>query len=443
MDVPDIRYARSGDVSIAYTERGEGPLDVLFVHGFVGNRLAEAEVPHIAAFEQRLASFSRLIEFDRRGTGLSDRVREVPTLEARMDDVRAVLDAVASDRAVLLGTFEAGAMCVLFAATYPERTAGLALYNPIVRGTWAPDFPWAPTLEQWREDLEETGRRWGTDDYFDEFARWVAPTLADDDQYLQSQRRVLRLGASPGAVIAIKRMAMETDVRDVLPAIRVPTVVLHKSWHTEEAVYAASRIPGARRVELPGPDTLVTIQGEPLVSEVERLVREAAGRREPDTVLATVLFTDLVGSTAKTAELGDSGWRELLERHHAVVRRQLDRARGHELDTAGDGFFAAFFDGPIRAIRAAQAITVSIGELGLELRAGLHTGECERVGEKLGGLAVAIGARIAALAEPGEVLVSQTVKDLVAGSGLEFEERGEHELKGVPGTWRLYAVVDG
>jgi class 3 adenylate cyclase len=440
VSAPPVRYARSGDVSIAHYVRGQGPLDLVFVHGFTGNLEALAELPVVVEFEDRLASFSRLIRFDRRGTGLSDRVREVPALETRMDDVRAVMDSVGSQRAVLVGTFEAAAMCMLFAATYPERTTGLVLYNPTARGTWAADYPWAPTPEEWRRELEDFGARWGSDEMLEEWVRDVAPSRAENEEFVRSFGRIQRLSASPGAAVAIRRMAMELDVRDVLPVIRVPSLVITSSRRREEGTYVAQRIPGARHVELSGPDTMIWIQGEPLLAEIERFVQAAAGEAEPDTVLATVLFTDIVGSTEKATELGDTAWRELVERHHALVRRLLDRYRGSELDTAGDGFFATF-DGPIRAIRCAHEVCAAVPSLGLEVRAGLHSGECERIEDKLGGLTVNVGARVAALAEGGEVLVSSTVKDLVAGSGIEFEDRGTHELKGVPGEWRLYAVA--
>jgi class 3 adenylate cyclase len=440
VETPEIHYARSGDVSIAYQIWGEGPIDLLFVHGFAGHLEIEAEHPRTRAFRERIASYARLITFDRRGTGLSDRVREVPSLEARMDDVRAVMDAIGSDRAVLLGTFEAGAMSILFAATYPERAAGLALYNPVVKGTWSPDFPFAPTDEEWRHDLEDVREHWGTLAFVRRIVREVAPELAGDDDFLRHQARLFRSAASPGAAVALRRMQMDVDVRDALPAVRVPTLVLHSEWARDQASYVTERIPGARRVEVHGP-TLIALHGEELHGVLEAFAQGASGQREPETVLATVLFTDIVRSTERAAELGDRRWAELVSSHHALVRRQLDRFRGRELDTAGDGFFAAF-DGPIRAIRCARTVVESVRELGLELRAGLHTGECERVGEKLGGLAVNIGARVAGFAAPGEVLVSSTVRDLVAGSGIAFEDRGEQELKGVPGAWRLYAVVD-
>jgi class 3 adenylate cyclase len=405
----EFRYARSGDVAIAYATYGEGPRDIVFVHGFASNIEIERETPHARAFHDRISTFGRFIVFDRRGSGLSDRPREAPTLETRMDDVRAVLDAVGSDRAVLFGTFEAASMCLLFAATYPERTLGLVLYNPVAKGTWAPDYPWAPRAEEMGADglLAD----WGTYAQAERIARSMAPTRADDREFVARQARHLRLSASPGAAATIRRMAADVDVRDILGVIRVPTLV------------------GNMRVFL---------QVDTLLPEVERFL-QGLDEREPETVLATVLFTDIVGSTERLAEIGDARWRELVERHHSRVRQQLARFRGEEVDTAGDGFFARF-DGPIRAVRCAVAIEESMRDLGLQLRSGLHTGECELVGHKIAGLAVNIGARVAGLAGPGEVLVSSTVRDLVAGSDLEFEDRGVAELKGVPGEWRLFAV---
>jgi class 3 adenylate cyclase len=434
----EFRYARSGDVAIAYTVDGAGPPDIVFAHGFVGNIEIERETPFQRAFHDRVASFSRFILFDRRGTGLSDRPREPATLEARMDDVRAVLDDVGLERAVLFGTVEAAAMCALFAATYPERTLGLVLYNAAAKGTWAPDYPWADTPEEQRTHLAETAAGWGTYERAAKTLRWVAPSHADDPEFVAAWARHDRLSASPGAAATLLRMMADVDIRGVLGAIRVPTLVAHESDAREQATYIAERIPGARRFEVAGPDYAVYMTIDTLLPEVERFV-QGLGRREPETVLATVLFTDIVGSTERLAEIGDARWRELVERHHALVRQQLSRFRGQEIDTAGDGFFARF-DGPIRAIRCAQAICAAVGELGLEVRAGLHTGECELVGDKIAGLAVNIGARVAARAGSGEVLVSSTVKDLVAGSELEFEDRGLTELKGVPGEWRLFAV---
>jgi class 3 adenylate cyclase len=437
---PEIRYARSGDVAIAYAVQGDGPIDLVYVHGFVGNLDFELENPHWRPFHERLASFSRFVKFDRRGTGLSDRMREAPTLETRMDDLRAVLDAVGSESAVLFGTFEAASMCLLYAATYPERIRGLVLYNPVAKGTAAPDYPWAEPLEAWRRvGLDELVASWGTAEAVREQLRVMAPSRADDPELLAAIRRNLRLGASPGAALTIRRMAADVDVRDILSVIRVPTLVLNMPATRGEAEYVTARIPGARRIEVPGPDYMVFLLGDRVYDDVEQFVRSLREEGVPETVLATVLFTDIVGSTAKAAALGDRAWADLVRRHHSLVRTLLDRFRGRELDTAGDGFFAAF-DGPARAIRCATTIGTSVRDLGLEVRAGLHTGECEIVGEKLGGLAVNIGARVAAEAQPGEVLVTSTVKDLVAGSGLEFQDRGVAELKGVPGDWRLYAV---
>jgi class 3 adenylate cyclase len=434
----EFRYAKSGDVSIAYVTDGEGPPDVIFAHGYGGNIEIERETPFQRAFHDRVASFSRFILFDRRGTGLSDRPREPATLEARMDDVRAVLDAVGSERTVLFGTAEAAAMCILFAATYPERTLGLILFNGYAKGTWTPDYPWAMTVEEQRRDLEEELRDWGTYEHAARMVRQVVPSEADNPEFIARWARHDRLSASPGAVATMLRMMADVDVRDVLAAIRVPTLVGHVPGTRDEAEYLAARIPGARRFEVSGADAAIYRQTETLLPEVERFVR-GLDRREPETVLATVLFTDIVGSTAKLAELGDAGWRELVERHHALVRQHLSRFRGEEVDTVGDSFFARF-DGPIRAVRCAQAIGGSMRELGLEVRAGLHTGECEIADGKIAGLAVNIGARVVALAEPGDVLVSSTVKDLVAGSDLRFEDRGVRELKGVPGEWRLFAA---
>jgi class 3 adenylate cyclase/pimeloyl-ACP methyl ester carboxylesterase len=435
----DIRYAKSGDVSIAYRVSGEGHRDLLFVHGATGNLEIEAEDPEYVKFMERLAGFARLIVFDRRGTGLSDRVRETPSLETRMDDVRAVLDAVVSERTALFGTFEAGAMCMLFAATYPERTSGLVLYNPVAKGSWAPEYPWAMTPDEWRRELADIGERWATPELVDEWVRAMAPTRADDEAFKHTLARQLRLGASPSAATAIRRMAMEIDIRDVLPTIRVPTLVLAMPSAREESQFIVDRIPQARLFDVRGPDFFGKLLGDDVYDEVERFVSGLDVESEPDTVLATVMFTDIADSTRKAAEMGDRAWVELVSRHHAVVRQHLGAFRGTEIDTAGDGFFASF-EGPIRGIRCGRAITKSVRSLGLEVRVGLHTGECERVGPKLGGLAVNIGARVAGAAGPGEVLVSSTVKDLVAGSPIEFAERGVHELKGIPGEWRLFAV---
>jgi pimeloyl-ACP methyl ester carboxylesterase len=445
--VPDVQYAKSGDVNIAYQVTGEGPFDLVFVPGYVTHLELHWAIPSFAPFLERLSSFSRLIRFDKRGTGMSDRVSGAPTLETRMDDVRAVMDAVGSRRAAFYGLSEGAAMSLLFAATYPERMAALVVRSAFPRRMWAPDYPWGQTVEEYEREVERALRIFGPREQAREAVRSLGRFT---DTEVESFLQMLRFGASPGALEALHRMNKEIDIRHVLPAVRVPTLILHGS---EDAIvplevgrYIASQIPTARVVEIAGVGHLAF--GNPgatlVADELERFLTEVweAGaweEEEPDRVLATVLFTDIVGSTEKATELGDRAWRELLERHHALIRRELVRFRGAELDVAGDGFFARF-DGPARGVRCACAITESVRELGLEVRAGLHTGECEVMDSKVGGIAVHIGARVASEAQPGEVLVSSTVKDLVAGSGLRFRERGIAALKGVPDEWRLYAV---
>jgi pimeloyl-ACP methyl ester carboxylesterase/class 3 adenylate cyclase len=435
---PETRYAKSGDVHIAYQVVGSGPTDLVLVPGFISHIEEWWEEPLSARFLERLASFSRLILFDKRGTGLSDREAGVPTLEQRMDDVRAVLAAAGSERAAVLGVSEGGAMSALFAATYPERTAALVLY-----GTFAEFCSWVPTPEHLEHFLHAIDEGWGTGRSLPHFA----PSVADDSRFRRWWARYERLGASPGAAMALMRMNSEIDVRHVLPAIRVPTLVLHRTGDVtvdvEAGRYQAAHIPGATYVELPGVDHLPFVgDAEAVLDEIEEFLTGARPVAEPDRVLATVLFTDVVGSTELAARLGDRRWRDLLDAHHAAVRRQLDRFRGREVKTVGDGFLATF-DGPARAIRCADAIRASVRTLGLEVRAGLHTGEVELIGDDVGGIAIHVGARVAALAGPGEVLVSSTVKDLVAGSGLRFEDRGTHRLKGVPEGWRLFAAERG
>jgi class 3 adenylate cyclase len=437
MQSPDVRYARSGDVSIAYHVVGAGGLDLVFAPGYVSHLTHVLENPTVAGFFERLASLGRLIRFDRRGIGLSDRPRDVATLEARMDDIRAVMDATGSRRAALIATGEAGAMATLFAATYPERVAAVVLWSPFARGTAAADYPIGETEAEWQRQLDEIEQGWGTRPFLEkQFAEFP---LSDDEGSFEWFCETLRCAASPGAALTIHRMAMEVDVRDVLPAIRVPVLILHRATTRTDAEFMTERIPGARRVEVPGRASIFGDGVEETLSEIELFLATATGNAEPETVLSTVLFTDIVGSTERAAELGDRRWRETLESHDAMIRRCLDLYRGRELDTAGDGFFASF-DGPVRAIRCALAINQMVRELGLDVRAGLHTGVCEIRGDKIAGLAVNVGARVAAMATQGEVLVSSTVRDLVAGSGIEFEDRGAHELKGVPGEWRLYAV---
>jgi class 3 adenylate cyclase len=452
---PETRYAKSGDVHIAYQVIGDGPVDLVFVAGWITHVELGWDDPGEAAFRRRLASFARLIVFDKRGTGLSDRVpvNELPILEERMDDVRAVMDAAGSERAALLGVSEGGPLSALFAATYPERTAALVLY-----GTFARAGSSLMSEEEIDARLEVIERDWP--DSIDPAI--PAPSLAGDEDHRRRWLTFMRHAASPGAAIALMRMNSQIDVREVLPTVRVPTLIMYRrdarfghgaaAWRHMgedlitpggEAHLMADLIPGARLVELPGGDHLPWVgDADALTGEIEEFLTGARNAPDPDRVLATILFTDIVGSTARAAELGDKRWRELVSRHNALVRRQLERFRGQELDTVGDGFVASF-DGPARGIRCAQAITDAVSALGLSVRAGLHTGECEVSEGKLAGIAVHIAARVASLAGPDEVLVSSTVKDLVVGSKVAFAERGEHELKGVPGRWSVFAVADG
>jgi DNA-binding SARP family transcriptional activator/class 3 adenylate cyclase len=442
--VGDVSYARSGDTRIAYQVVGDGPIDLVLVHGWICTFQPGWEYPKLAAFYRRLASMGRLILFDKRGTGLSDRVSpdRLPDLETRMDDVRAVLDSVGSERAALLGLSEGGAMSTLFAATYPQRTLSLILMGTFPREMWAPDYACGVTEEALRRRLallEEDD--WASAATKDWLGR-VAPDIVHDPQALTWYASYVRRGASPGAARALRLMNVEIDIRDLLSTIAVPTLVLHRaheSWR-DGSRFMGAHIPGARVVELPGNDHLPW-EGdrETLLDEIERFLTGVREEVEQDRVLATLLFTDIVGSTAKAAQLGDRAWQELLTKHHRLVRAQLARFRGREVDMVGDGVFA-MFDGPARAVRCASAIADGLKALGLDVRAGVHTGEIEQANGSVRGIAVHIASRIAAAAHPGEVVVSSTVKDIVAGSGIAFEERGEHELDGVPGTWRLFAA---
>jgi pimeloyl-ACP methyl ester carboxylesterase len=437
---PETRYAKNGDIHIAYQVIGKGSVDLVYVPGFTSHIGYAWEFAPYARFLLRLAGFSRLIWFDKRGTGLSDRVA-IATLEERMDDVRAVMEAAGSERAVLFGQSEGGPMCALFAATYPERTAGLIMYATFARRLWAADYPWAPTASERQRYCDEMERSWGRES---DLISVSLPSVAGDGQVRAWYASYERFSASPGAAVAVLRMNSEIDVRHILPAIRVPTLVLHRTGdrdvRVEEGRYIAGQIPHARFVELPGADHDEWI-GDPdsVLAEVEEFVTGVRPVPEPDRVLATVLFTDVAGATERAAALGDRAWRDVLERHHAAVRKQLARFRGREIDTAGDGVFAAF-DGPARAVRCALAVRADAPPLGLSVRAGVHAGECQVMGDKLAGIAVHIGARVAAQAAAGEVLVTSTVRDLVAGSGLTFADRGGFALRGVPGEWRLFAA---
>lgn len=442
MAPPQTRYARSGGKHIAYQVVGDGPTDLVLVHGWVSHLELMWDEPAIARFHERLAGFSRLILFDKRGTGLSDRVaeNELPTLEQRMEDLHAVLNAVGSKRAALMGISEGGPMCALFAATYPERTSALIMCGSYARWIRDEECPWAMTREQHEAAAAAFERGWGTPVGF----KTVAPTSSADERYRNWWARYLRMGASPGAGVALYRMNVEIDVRSLLPSIRVPTLLLHRTGdrliNVAASRYMAGRIPGAKLVELAGDDHLVFLgDSETVLGEIQEFLTGARPPASQDTVLATVLFADIAGSTEKAAALGDARWRDLLAVFHKTVQQELERHRGRLIDTAGDGAFASF-DGPARAIRCACAIRDRAAALGVPVRAGLHTGECEIAGDKLAGVAVHIGARVAAFAQPGEVVVSGTTKDLVAGAGLRFSDRGAHALKGVPGEWRLFAV---
>jgi class 3 adenylate cyclase len=450
MERPPIRYTRTVDgLHIAYQVVGSGPFDLLYAPGWASNLECVWEMPELGAFLTELAGLSRLILFDRRGFGLSDSPTTTGSwsLELGMDDIRAVMDAAGSERAVLFGIDEGGALCTLFAASDPGRVSALVLFAAWAKYFRSPDYPWGWTQEQHEEWMQRVESHWGTEEFWAADSAYVWSDISSDPGRVQAWARYARLSASRGAALAIAQMQMETDISAVLPAVMVPTLVLHRTDDTaepvEQARFIGEHVPNAEVVELPGN------AHAPFAGDSQRVLRElrrfvSAVRDEEaefDRVLATVLFTDLVGSTQRAAALGDRAWRELIERHHTVIRGLLARYRGTEVDTAGDGFFATF-DGPARAVRCARAIINAVQPLGLDVRAGVHTGEVETIDGKTGGLAVNIGARVAASAAPRELLVSSTVKDLTAGSGLEFEDAGQHELKGIPETWQLFRVVD-
>ena len=436
----EIRYARNGDVNLAYQVTGGGELDLVFVSGFVSHQEVMWDDPAAARIAERLGSFARLIRYDKRDQGLSDRLGRPPTLEESMDDLRAVLDAAGSERAALFGVSEGGPMCQLFAATYPERVTALALYGTYCRMVEGDGYDIGAPSEILTAFGEIMRRDWGGPVAIGMFA----PSVKHDRRFRDYWARLLRSASSPKAAMALMDLYRQIDTRSALGSISAPTLVVHRSGDRAAPVawgrYLAEAIPGARYVELEGDDHLPMVNSDEIIDEVEEFLTGTRLDREPDRVLATVMFTDIVSSTERAAELGDRRWRDLIESHDALVRRQLERHRGRAVKTLGDGFLATF-DGPARGIRCAQAIREGVRALGVEIRAGLHTGELEVVGEDVAGMAVNIGARVGAKAEPGEVLVSSTVTDLVVGSGLEFHERGTHELKGVPGEWRLYAVA--
>lgn len=438
---PTTRYAKSGDLHIAYSVTGDGPIDLVYVPTWISQLEHLWEEPRVERFFNRISSFARLIMFDRRGSGLSDPIPEAPTLEEQMDDVLAVLDAAGSERAALLAQLEGGPMACMFAATHPERTGALILFSAWSRIVHDVNYEWANTpdeREQWLDDFLEW---WGSE----ERAPAFVPSAADDRRFMAWFARLERLAASPGPARKLLEVMGRYDVRGVLPTIRVPTLVMNRS--DDEAInprhsrYLAEHIPGARYLELPGRDSLSAFgDSEAVLDEIEEFLTGTRQRRDADRVLATVLFTDIVGSTQRAAQLGDSRWRRLLADHDEVIKRELERHRGRYVKSVGDGVLATF-DGPARAINCTRSVMDGVAELGLEVRAGLHTGEAEVIGDDVGGLAVHIAARVSRAAGAGEMLVSGTVKDLVVGSGIQFADRGAHELRGVPGEWRLFAVT--
>ncbi len=451
VDIPNVRFATSTDGShIAYTVAGEGSVDLVFVPGWSSRLDLSWEQPLDARFLRSLASFSRLIMLDRRGSGLSDSLTHAapPPLEVLADDVRVVLDAVGSTSAAVFGEFEGGPVCALFAATYPAKTRALILYATYARGAWAPDYPWAWTDEQMEEDIARGERAIQTgwdEDYFMEWAEETAPSLAHDTAFKPWAKKIWGISGNPGSINSLVRWEHALDIRAVLPTIRVPTLVMNRVGdriaELEEGRWLATQIQNATFVELPGVDhpPWAGDQGS-VIEAISRFLGLSRPPAEVDRVLATVLFTDIVGSTRKAVELGDEAWKHLLGAHDERARDVIESHRGRYVDSTGDGLLATF-DGPARGVRCAQAIAEAVQDLGLGIRAGLHTGEVELDGDAVRGIAVHVGARVAALAGPSEVFVSQTVKDLVAGSGLQFEDAGEHELKGVPDRWHLYRVM--
>ncbi len=438
---PRIRYAKSGEVHVAYQVLGEGnPVDLIYVQGAITHLGVDWELPAYRRFCEQLSAFTRLIWFDKRGMGLSDRVK-VGTLEERMDDVRAVLDAVGSDRAIVMGESEGGPLSMLFAAAHPERTLGLVLAGAEVKERITDDWPWGEsTVEDFEEYMKQLSTRWGTGGFLD----YIAPSLAGDRFAREWAGRLQINAATPSAAEDFMRMAFDIDVRLVAPAISAPTLILHRVddqvCHVENARFLAQQISGARYVELAGNDHAPWANGDDITAEIREFVTGVREAAEPDRVLAAVLFTDVVESTSRNLSLGDEKWRNLLDAHDRVVRAQLSLFRGREIKFTGDGFLATF-DGPARAIRCAIAIREAVDQIGLKVRAGIHTGEIELRGDDVAGIAVVLAQRVSALAGPDEVFVSRTVVDLVSGSGIAFTDRGSHELKGFPDRWQIFSVT--
>lgn len=445
MKKPEVSYVRNGDVSLAYQVVGSGSHDLLLVSGFVSNLEYAWEYPSLSRFLSGLAEMSRLILTDRRGSGLSDRFREAPPQETMLRDLEMVLDEVGSAKATLFGLWDGCETSILFAATHPERVSSLILFTASAAQKPAEDYPWAWSDEYWEEWLASIRDGWGTRAWVVKNARWMGPGMLDSPDELERWIAYTRLAASPSSAEAVMRNSSDTDIRGILPFVRTPTLVLHRVGDQIEPIeagrYVAARMPDARLVELPGDDGIPWIgDTDAVLHEIRTFLGESVQHPSSHRRLATILFTDIVGSTQRAAMLGDAGWGELLGEHHRRVREGLERFEGVEIDTAGDGFLVTF-DGPARAVRCARAIGERVRDLGIEIRAGVHVGEIEHVAKDIRGIAVHIGARVASLAGPGEILVSSTVRDLVAGSGLRFEDAGEHDLKGVPEPWHLYRVV--
>jgi class 3 adenylate cyclase len=441
VDRPRTSYAWNDGTAIAYQVVSDSGPNMLLVPGSVSHLEVLWDEPRVSRFLRRLAGFSRLIIMDPRGLGLSDRLTEIPTMEERVDDLLSVLDAAECERATLFGNADTGPPCIAAAVSHPERIGGLILCGTYAKASWSEDYPWGWTEEEWADFRQFVKDDWGT--VVREAS--VAPSMAGDAAFLQWSASLMRLGASPRAIILLGEMTKAVDVRLLLPQVTVPTLVMHRIGDRINVVdhgrYLADRIPAARWVELPGEDFLLWAgDTDAIVDEVEEFLTGSRGSAEPTRVMATVMFTDVVGSTERARALGDRAWADLLEVHNARVRAELRRFGGREIDTAGDGFLASF-DSSTSAIKCARAVVGSVREIGVDLRIGLHAGECDVVGDKLRGIAVHIGARVASKAGAGETLVSQTVKDLVAGSGIEFKDRGLHELKGISGEWHLYSVI--
>ena len=443
MNPGKTQYARSGTVNIAYKVTGQGPLDIVFVPGWVSHVELAWEEPTLARFLTRLASFARLITFDKRGTGLSDRVSDdqLPTPEERMDDICVVMDAVDSKRAAFFGYSEGGGICALFAATYPKRTTALALFATFAKRIWSPDYPWAPTPEERQKEYERIEREWGNKM---DLSHYMPSEMGNED-FVERLATYLRRSASPGAAVTLLKMNTQLDITHALPTIHVPTLVMHRTndldVNIEEGRWLAERIPGARFVEFSGPDHMPWIGDQNgILDEIQEFLTGARPEPNPTRVLATILFTDIVESTRHAHELGDFAWKTLLEKHDRICENSVERFRGRLIKHTGDGIHATF-DGPGRAISCASEILECAKGLGVDIRAGLHTGECEIRGETTEGVAIHLAARVAALAKSGEVLVSRTVRDLVAGSGLEFTNRGVHKIRGFPEKWQLFSVI--